>query len=61
MIGDVRPSFDKEYLIRLHGELSVFHELLARRTIPHSYDAPGCGQVADLMEFIEDLTREQPV
>jgi hypothetical protein len=55
------PVIEKAYLIDLHGRLSVLHDLLARRAIPHSYTAPGCEEVKELMEFIEELTEQQPI
>lgn len=59
--SDAPRQIDKAYLVKIHGDLSAFHEILARRTIPHSYQAPGCEMVADLMMFIEKLTDETPI
>lgn len=50
----------KDWYLHLHAHLSELHTFLARQMIPHSYDAPGCEQVSDVMQIVEQLTENLP-
>lgn len=60
-IINIGPENDaREWYVHLYEHLSQLHDFLARKSIPHSYDAEGCKEVEAVLLLVERIVDELP-